>query len=122
MITSAPYARSSEIFSWLILSGITKMQRYPRIAAAIASPCPVLPDVGSTIVPPGRSVPDRSAASIMRMPMRSFTDPPGFSISTLASIVGRSPRVTDRRRTRGVSPIASRNVSSTRIEPTPLAQ
>ena len=25
--TSAPYARSSEIFSWLILSGITKMHR-----------------------------------------------------------------------------------------------
>ena len=25
--TSAPYARSIEIFSWLILSGITKMQR-----------------------------------------------------------------------------------------------
>ena len=25
MTTSAPYARRSEIFSWLILSGITKM-------------------------------------------------------------------------------------------------
>jgi hypothetical protein len=25
--TSAPYARSIEIFSWLILSGMTKMQR-----------------------------------------------------------------------------------------------
>src|SRR5438270_861480 len=28
------------------------MHRYPRCAATIASPTPVLPDVGSTIVPP----------------------------------------------------------------------
>ena len=34
--------------------------------------------------------------------MRSFTDPPGFSISSLARTVGRTPRVTERSRTRGV--------------------
>src|SRR2546421_6618130 len=83
------------------------------MAAAIASPWPVLPEVGSTIVPPGLRAPDRSAASIMRRPMRSFTLPPGFSISSLARIVGLTPRVTAWSRTRGVSPIASRKLSRT---------
>src|SRR5438093_936773 len=96
------------------------MQSYPLTAAAIANPWPVFPDVGSTIVPPGRSFPSRSAASIIRIPIRSFTDPPGLSISSLASTVGRSPRVTARRRTSGVSPIASRNESSTCIVEGPL--
>ena len=41
--------------------------------------------VGSTIVPPGRSSPDSSAASIIRTAMRSFTEPPGLTYSTLAS-------------------------------------
>ncbi len=41
--TSAPYARSIEIFSWLILSGMTKMQPVALLAAARASPTPVLP-------------------------------------------------------------------------------
>ena len=44
-------------------------------------------EVGSTIVPPGLSSPDASAASIMRRAMRSFTDPPGLRYSTLASTV-----------------------------------
>src|SRR6266576_1467480 len=86
----------------------------------MARPTPVLPDVGSTIVPPGRSFPSRSAASIIRIPIRSFTDPPGLSISSLASTVGRSPRVTAWRRTSGVSPIASRNESRTCIVEGPL--
>ena len=34
---------------------------------------PVLPDVPSTIVPPGFSSPDASAASMMALPMRSLT-------------------------------------------------
>ncbi len=63
---------------------MTKMHLYPRIAAAIASPCPVLPEVGSTMVPPGFNSPWRSAASIIRIPMRSLTLPPGFSISSFA--------------------------------------
>ena len=47
----------------------------------------MFPLVGSTIVPPGRSAPDRSAASTMRTAMRSFTDPPGLRYSTLARTV-----------------------------------
>ena len=39
----------------------------------MASAMPVLPLVASTIVPPGFSCPDASAASIMETPMRSFT-------------------------------------------------
>ena len=44
----------------------------------MASPSPVLPLVPSTMVPPGFSRPSASAASIMAIPMRSFTEPPGF--------------------------------------------
>src|SRR5919197_4579285 len=83
------------------------------MAAAMARPWPVFPEVGSTMVPPGLSRPARSAASIMGRPMRSLTLPPGFSISNLARTVGRTPWVTRRRRTSGVWPMASRNVSST---------
>ena len=54
----------------------------------MASPTPVLPEVGSTIVPPGRSRPSRSAASIIASPMRSLFDPPGFMNSSFASSVG----------------------------------
>ena len=54
----------------------------------MASPTPVLPEVGSTIVPPGLSSPDCSAASIIRTAIRSLTDPPGLKYSTLASTVG----------------------------------
>src|SRR5205823_2454453 len=89
------------------------------MAAAMARPCPVFPEVGSTRVPPGFSRPARSAASIIRMPIRSFTLPPGFSISSLARTVGLTPRVTLRSRTRGVSPMASRNDSMTRIDRLP---
>ena len=48
----------------------------------------MLPDVGSTIVPPGRSFPSRSAASIIASPIRSLFDPPGFRNSSFASSVG----------------------------------
>ena len=53
------------------------------MAAAIASPTPVLPLVPSTIVPPGFSCPLRSAASMIGSPMRSFTEPPGLKNSAL---------------------------------------
>ncbi len=59
--------------------------------ATIASPTPVLPDVGSTIVPPGWSSPEASAASIIRVAMRSFTDPPGLRYSIFASTIGPPP-------------------------------
>ena len=66
----------------------------------------MLPDVGSTIVPPGRSAPDRSAASIMRSAIRSFTEPPGLKYSTLARTVAGTPSVTRLSLTSGVLPIS----------------
>ncbi len=78
--TRAPYAFRSRIFSALILSGRTKTAWYPRTAATKARPTPVLPLVASTIVPPGRIFPSRSAASIIEIPIRSFTEPPGFRV------------------------------------------
>ena len=44
----------------------------------MASAMPVLPEVASTIVPPGLSSPERSAASTIETPMRSFTELAGF--------------------------------------------
>ena len=77
---------------------------------------PVLPLVGSTIVPPGLSEPSASAASTMRLAIRSFTDPPGLRYSTLASTVGASgPRwaVSAWSRTSGVLPMSSTTLSKT---------
>ena len=54
----------------------------------MARPWPVLPLVGSMMVPPGLSSPSRSAASIIGRPMRSLTEPPGLSISSLARMSG----------------------------------
>ncbi len=67
----------------------------------------MLPDVGSTMVPPGFRAPDRSAASIMRSAMRSFTEPPGLKYSTLASTVACKPLVTLLSFTSGVFPTSS---------------
>ena len=88
---------------------------------------PVLPLVGSTIVPPGCSAPLASAASTMRTAMRSFTEPPGLRYSTLASTRGASgpsSRVTEVSRTSGVLPTRSTTdsayctgASSTRARP-----
>src|SRR5206468_1072605 len=57
----------------------------------MASPVPVLPEVGSTIVPPGRSFPSRSAASIRAVATRSLIEPPGLKTSSFAASCGRSP-------------------------------
>src|SRR3954447_3105155 len=59
------------------------------------------------IVPPGRSSPLASAASIILSAMRSFTEPPGFRYSTFARIVAARPSVTDESRTSGVPPTSS---------------
>jgi hypothetical protein len=74
----------------------------------MARPVPVLPDVGSTMVPPGLSLPSRSAAPMRAIATRSLIDPPGFSASTLATICGVSPAARRDSRTSGVVPIASR--------------
>ena len=54
---------------------------YPFTAAARAKPIPVFPEVGSMIVQPGLSSPAVSAASIMRLPIRSLTEPPALKYS-----------------------------------------
>src|SRR5215475_10703599 len=73
----------------------------------MARPTPVLPLVGSTSVPPGRSSPDCSAASIMRSAIRSLTEPPGLQYSTLASTSCYTPAATEPSRTSGVLPTRS---------------
>ena len=75
---------------------------------AMARPVPVLPDVGSMIVPPARSRPSRSAASMSFIATRSLIDPPGLNDSTLATICGASPAPIRLSRTSGVSPTVSR--------------
>lgn len=64
----------------------------------------MLPEVGSTMVPPGRSSPLSSAASIIRRAMRSLTEPPGLKYSTFARTVALIPAVTLLSLTSGVLP------------------
>ncbi len=68
-------------------------------------------------MPPGRSAPDCSAASIIRTAIRSLTEPPGLKYSTFASTVADNPEVTELSLTRGVSPIRSSMDSWYRTEP-----
>ena len=51
--SSAPNARNSTRRSRLMVSGITRIRRYPLTAATNANPMPVLPLVGSmrTVLP-----------------------------------------------------------------------
>src|SRR3954451_4592884 len=81
---SAPHMRSSWRRSWEVFSGITQTSRYPLSLAAIAREIPVLPDVGSRIVQPGRSVPSFSATSTIFSAARSLIEPVGFWSSSLA--------------------------------------
>ena len=78
----------------------------------------MLPDVGSTIVPPGRSFPSRSAASIIASPIRSFTEPPGFRYSSFASSSPGTLRLRRSSRTIGVEPTSSRTVGYSRLPTT----
>ena len=75
----------------------------------MASPTPVLPLVGSTIVPPGWSSPSRSAARIISSAGRSFDEPPGLVVSIfMASTLGMcSTSLIRRSRTSGVLPMRS---------------
>ena len=98
-------------FSTATVFGSTTRMRWPRTAAACASPIPVLPEEASTIVPPGSRDPSRSAASTIAVAARSLTEPPGFRYSTLTSTVAERPSVSLRSRTSGVSPTRSINES-----------
>src|SRR3954447_9540695 len=60
------------------------------------------------IVPPGRSRPSRSAASMSLSATRSLIDPPGLNDSTLATICGASPCPIRLSRISGVWPTVSR--------------
>src|SRR4051794_13386645 len=79
----------------------------------MARPVPVFPDVGSTIVPPGRRSPEASAASMSATATRSLIEPPGLRASTLATSCGTRPGRMRLRRTSGVWPMASRIESLT---------
>ena len=74
----------------------------------------MLPEVGSTIVPPGLSFPSRSAASIIASPIRSLFDPPGFMYSSFASRVAGTSCEIRGSRTIGVFPTRSRTVGYSR--------
>ena len=70
----------------------------------------MLPEVGSTMVPPGLSSPAFSPASIIAMPIRSLTLEPGLNDSTLAARVA-GPEWNRPSLTRGVFPRVSRMFS-----------
>src|SRR5580692_3929681 len=91
------------------------MQRYPRWAATMARPTPVLPLVGSTMTPPGFKSPSRSAASIIVSAGRSFELPPGFIDSSFTSTSTPWGVRSRLNRTRGVSPIRSSREFATRM-------
>src|SRR5690606_5349222 len=90
---------------------------YPRCWATIASPTPVLPDVGSTMVPPGLSRPRFSASSIILTAMRSLELPPGFRYSILASTMPAPSGTTEFSWTRGVLPMSSLTCRAYRMPP-----
>ena len=90
-----------------MVSGMTMTALKPRAAATMDSAIPVLPDVPSTIVPPGLRPPDATASSMIAAPMRSFTLAAGLADSSLARTVACSPSVRELRRTSGVLPMVS---------------
>src|SRR5688572_21674961 len=65
---------------------------------------PVLPEIGSMIVPPGLRRPLRTASSTMATAMRSFTLPVGLCDSILAMTFPGKPAARRRMRTSGVLP------------------
>src|SRR6185437_6425562 len=87
----------------------------------MASEMPVLPEVGSKIVEPGRSRPSFSACSIMKKAARSFTDPVGFRSSSLAHRRTSSEGDSRGSPTSGVLPNDARS-DSKRIQPVPFRQ
>ena len=85
----APRALSRLRLSALIVSGMVSTSLYPLEDDTNASPTPVLPLVGSMMVPPGLSIPRCSASSIIARAMRSFTLPAGLKYSSFA--ISRAP-------------------------------
>ena len=83
----APKAFITARRSTLIFSGMTKIIRYPRIAATIASAIPVFPLVASINVSPDLISPRISACFIMLSAGLSLTEPAGLLPSSLPKIV-----------------------------------
>src|SRR5438874_6900152 len=73
------------------------------------------------IVPPGRSLPSRSAASSIRSPIRSLFEPPGLRNSSLTSNVGARLRPSFWSLTTGVPPIRPSSVGYSRAMARSLA-
>jgi hypothetical protein len=71
---------------------MTQINLYPLIIATKANPIPVFPDVPSTIVPPGFSLPSASASAIYRHSV--FYRITGIKVSTLASTNASTPSMT----------------------------
>src|SRR3990167_3695450 len=77
---------------------------------------PVLPLVGSMMVPPGCRAPDLSESSTMDSAMRSLIEPPGLPRSDLIHTLASGP---NRRlmRTCGVLPMVCRMLSTFMVSP-----
>ena len=73
----------------------------------------MLPEVASTTVPPGFSLPSRSSSKIMLTPIRSFTLAIGLKNSSLTQMSAVMPSSAQMRgtRTSGVLPMVSAMLS-----------
>ena len=89
--SSAPRAFSRFLRSTLMVSGMVKINLYPRDAATKARPTPVFPLVGSIMSVPGLIFPSASAASIIANAILSLTLPNGLKYSSFATIGDASP-------------------------------
>src|SRR5690606_34523277 len=86
--------------------------RYPMMAAAIARAMPVLPEVASISVSPGRMSPRSSASRIIDSAGRSLTEPAGLLPSSLSRMVLPVSPVMRCSRTSGVLPTQSAMVGN----------
>ena len=103
--SSAPKAPRSFLRSSDMDSGMVTMSFRPSAAATKASPTPVLPDVGSTMVPPGGSLPFCRASRIMDTAILSFTEAIGLKDSSFTSTSAPACGASLRSLTTGVPPI-----------------
>jgi hypothetical protein len=111
--TSAPNAFNNRRRSMLIDSGMVKTSLYPRAAATMANPIPVLPEVGSTsVVVPGAMSPRFSASRIMLLAIRSLTELAGFWLSSLHTTWAPQSEVMRFSWTRGVFPTSSKTLAA----------
>jgi hypothetical protein len=93
------------------------MTRYPFAAPMRASDLPRLPEVDSTMVSPGRSLPLDSACSIMKCAALSLILRPGLAASTLTSTSAPLCTVKFCNRTIGVPPISPSTLSWIAMSP-----